>query len=169
MVAQKVNIWHSLLNVGPWGQWHPKPLPPPPSALLTNSSGAPYAACQMLICRPSFRTCCVLNTEETEAQKIQLAISVSIPISLGQYISHTHINRVTKLHGWEDLEILCPFPRFPNEKNMLRTQHVPHRKSQNWKLRFSRCLICPVSAGLIINGTASQNVSHSLGYKFSSL
>ena len=39
----------------------------------------------------------------------------------------------------------------------------------NWKLHFSRCLICPVSVGLIINGTASQNVSHSLGYKFSSL
>lgn len=49
------------------------------------------------------------------------------------------------------------------------TQHMPGEPSLPWKRHFSRCLLRPVSVGLIINGTASQKVPPHLGYKFSSL
>ena len=66
-------------------------------------------------------------------------------------------------------EITCPFAHFPNEKSMLRIQYATNKHFLNWKLHFCRCLISLISVGLIINGTASQNVSHSLGYRFSLL
>lgn len=66
-------------------------------------------------------------------------------------------------------DVIYPFPHSPNEKNMLRMQCVPNEYLLNGNLYFSRCLLHPVSVGLIINGTAFQNVSPSLGYKFSSL
>lgn len=102
-----------------------------------------------------------------EFRKRDIVVSVSVFLSL--CLSYTHINRITTflllkgcLRSYVHLLIF-------QLRRACWGCSVPNKYLLNWKLHLCRCLICPVSVGLIINGTASQNVSHSLGYKFSSL
>lgn len=119
-------------------------------------------------------TCCIVvwpqYTEETEAQEFRkrnTALSVSVFLSL--CLSYTHINRIATFLWLKEFLRSCVHLLIFQLRRACQGCNAPNKYLLNWKLHLGRCLICPVSVGLIINGTASQNVSHSLGYKFSSL
>lgn len=67
------------------------PVPSPINPINKFLQNASYAFCQLLICRPSFGTCCVVDspwyTEESKAQEVQKVRERDVAIYLSLYLA----------------------------------------------------------------------------------